>query len=47
MNAVLIANVKPKATDIANCLCARDYKGPGNLSATTVVKYETDDFKNS
>ena len=41
MNAGLSTNVKPKATDIANCLCARDYKGPGNLSATTVVKYET------
>ena len=47
MNAGLSTKVKPKATDMANCLCARDYKGPGNLSATTVVKYETDDFENS
>lgn len=36
----LSTQVKPRLTNIAGALCARDYKGPSNLGMTTMVKYE-------
>ena len=37
MIAGLSDQIKPKRTNIASTLCARDYKGPGNITPGTVV----------
>ena len=45
MKMGLSDTVKPRPTEIAGAICARDYKGPANLGQSTVIMYEQDTSK--